>query len=227
MTTRVTSVFTLIAACAFSAACSKGDNKADSAAAADSAAKAAAATPAPPPAPAPLNDANIVAILDAANAADSAAGNVASTKGTRADVKSFGRDMMRDHHALRKAGQDLAKKLNVTPAMPTGDTTQTGAQNWQNTLTSTPAGAAWDKAYIDHEVTYHQWVLQTAQAALGAAQDTSLKALITKAAPNIEAHLKHAQAIQTKLGAAPAGDAGAKKSDSTSKKRSDSATKKP
>jgi putative membrane protein len=219
MTTRVTSLFTLIAACALSAACSKGENKADSAAAADSAAKAAAAAaPAPPPAPAPLNDANIVAILDAANAADSAAGNVASTKGTNAEVKTFGRNMMRDHHALRKAGQDLAKKLNVTPAMPVGDTTQTGAQNWQNTLTSTPGGPAWDKAYIDHEVTYHQWVLQTAQAALGAAQDTSLKALITKAAPNIEAHLKHAQSIQTKLSAAPATDAGAKKSDSAAKK---------
>ena len=48
------------------------------------------------------------------------AGNMASTKGTNAEVKGFGRDMMRDHHALRKAGQDLAKKLNLTPATPRG-----------------------------------------------------------------------------------------------------------
>ena len=217
-TTRLAGVCAALCMSVLSAACSKGaDKTADSIAAADSAAKAAAAAPAPAPAPAPLTDANIVAILDAANAADSAAGNVASTKGKNAEVKSFGRDMMRDHHALRKSGQDLAKKLNVTPAMPAGDTSQAAAQNWQNTLTSTPAGPDWDKAYIDHEVAYHQAVLATAQAALGAAQDTSLKALITKAAPNIEGHLKHAQAIQTKLNAAPAPAAG-KKGDSAAKK---------
>jgi putative membrane protein len=225
MTTRLTRVLALgLCSLGLSAGCSKGANNADSAAAADSAAKVAAATPTPPPAaaPAPLTDANIFAILDGANEADSAAGHIASTKGTHADVKAFGKTMMRDHHALRKAGQDLAKKLNVTPAMPAGDTSAVAAQNWQNTLNSTPAGDAWDKAYIDHEVVYHQAVLQTAQAALGAAQDTSLKALITKAAPNIEGHLKQAQSIQAKLNAAPAtptkSDAGAKKPEPPAKK---------
>jgi len=217
MTTRLSRALSLVGAFVLVAGCSKGDQKADSAAAADSAAKAAAAAPAPAPAPAPLTDANIVAILDAANAADSSAGNVATTKGTKADVKNFGKEMMRDHHALRKAGQDLAAKLKLTPAMPAGDTSQAAAQNWQNNLNSTPAGPDWDKAYIDHEVTYHQALLATAQAALGAAQDTSLKAFITKAAPSVEAHLKHAQSIQSKLSAAPAA-AASKKGDSTAKK---------
>src|SRR4051794_2787004 len=80
-------------ACALVAACSKGDSKADSSAIADSAAKATAAASAPPvtPAPASLTDPNIVAILDNANATDSAAGKVASEKGTSADVKDFGK----------------------------------------------------------------------------------------------------------------------------------------
>jgi len=211
MTTRVTRVFTVLGACALWAACSKEGGKADSAAAADSAAKAAAAAPPPAPAPAPLTDANIAAILDGANAADSAAGNVAATKGTNAEVKAFGRDMMRDHHALRKAGQDLAKKLNLTPAAPAGDTSQTAAQNWQNKLSSLPKGAAFDTAYINHEVAYHQAVIATAQTAQTAAQDTSLKALITKAIPNLQAHLKHAQDIQGKLSGAAAADSGKKK----------------
>jgi len=219
MTTRLTRVLVVFGACAFWAGCSKGGGKADSAAAADSAAKAAAAAPAPTtPAPAPLTDANIAAILDGANAADSAAGNIAATKGTHADVKAFGRDMMRDHHALRKAGQDLAKKLNLTPAMPAGDTSAAAATNWQNTLNSLPKGAAFDTAYINHEVSYHEAVISTAQAAQSAAQDTSLKALITKAIPNLQAHLKHAQEIQSKLSGSAAADSG-KKSDSTGKKK--------
>jgi putative membrane protein len=198
----------LLGACALWAACSKTDNKADSAAAADSAAKAAAAAAPPPaPTPPPLTDANIAAILDAANAADSAAGKIASTKGTRADVKEFGRTMMRDHHALRKQGEDLVKKLNVTPALPAGDTSQAAAQHWQDSLNAMPKGAAWDKAYIDHEVSYHQAVIQTAQTAQGAAQNAELKDLITKAIPNIQAHLTKAQDIQAKLNAAPAATA--------------------
>src|SRR5690242_20588868 len=113
MSIRVIRSVAVLALCA-SWACAKKDTAADSVAAADSAAKAAAAA-APPPPP-PLNDANIVALLDEANAGDSTMGNLASTKGTAVIVKTFGRDMMRDHHALRKAGQDLATKLNVTPA---------------------------------------------------------------------------------------------------------------
>jgi putative membrane protein len=217
MSIRLARTATLLGACLLSGACAKTDNKADSAAAADSAAKAAAAA-APPaaPTPPPLTDANIAAILDAANAADSAAGKIASTKGTRADVKEFGRTMMRDHHTLRKQGEDLVKKLNVTPAMPAGDTSQAAAQHWQDSLNAMAKGAAWDKAYIYHEVAYHQAVLQIAQTALAAAQNAELKDLITKAAPNIQAHLTKAQDIQSKLNAAPAAgataDTGAAKS---------------
>ena len=182
--------------------CSKGDKVADSAKAADSAAAAnAAATPAPPatpPAPT-LTDPNIVAILDAANVADSSAGSVAATNGTAADVKAFAKDMMRDHHALRKAGQDLAKKLNVTPEMPANDQSAASAKAWQDSLTAMAKGAAFDKAYIDHEVTYHEQVLATAQSALAAAQNQELKDLISKAAPNIQAHLDHAKSIQSKM----------------------------
>ena len=102
------------------AACAKGDNSAyDSAGTTDTAA-AASATANPPATPA-LTDANIAALLDEANAADSAAGKIASTKGTNADVKAFGVLMMKDHHALRKAGQDLVTKLNVTPTPPAND----------------------------------------------------------------------------------------------------------
>jgi putative membrane protein len=183
------------------AACAKSDKTADSARAADSSAVAATSTPAmnsTPAAPA-LTDANIVAILDAANAADSASGSVAAARGTSAEVKSFGRDMMRDHHALRVAGQDLAKKANVTPQPPANDTTLAANKKWNDSLTAMPRGAAWDKAYIDNEVIVHEQVLSTAQAALGAAQNAELKNLIQKAAPNIQAHLDHAKQIQSKM----------------------------
>jgi putative membrane protein len=212
--------FAALCATALVAACSKGDKTADSSKAADSSMAAAPGAPATAPAataaPA-LTDPNIIAILDAANMADSSAGSVAAAKGTSAEVKSFGRDMMRDHHALRKAGQDLAKKLNVTPEVPAGDNSVAAATAWHDSLNAMPKGAAFDRAYIDHEVAYHQAVLQTAQTALGATQNADLKALITKAAPNIQAHLDHAKQIQSKLGGAgtSGGTSGAAKDSTT------------
>jgi putative membrane protein len=205
MSKRLARSIAVIGTCALWAACAKGDNKADSTAAADSAAKAAAAAPTTTAAPAPaLTDANIAALLDEANMADSAWGNIAVKKGTAASVKDFGKMMERDHHTLRKAGQDLAKKLNLTPAAPAGDTLPATLQKMSDSLNAQAKGAAWDKAYMDHEVAVHQSVISLLNAAEGAAQDTSLKALITKATPNVQAHLTKAQDIQSKLGNATA-----------------------
>ena len=180
------------------AACAKGDKTGyDSTTTTDTAA-AAAATPATPA----LTDANIAALLDEANAADSAAGKVASTKGTSADVKAFGVLMMNDHHALRKAGQDLVTKLNVTPTPPANDSLPSKVQMITDSLTAIPKGAAFDRWYINNEVGVHQMVLGLIDSALGAAQNAELKDLLAKARPNIEMHLKRAQDIQTKLGTA-------------------------
>jgi putative membrane protein len=212
MSIRIARGIALVGASVLWAACAKNEAKNDSAAMADSAAKAAAAAPPPAPAPPALTDVNIVAVLDEANAADSAGGSMAASKGSSAQVKDFGRMMMRDHHALRKAGQDLAKKENLTPAPPANDTLPQGAQKMHDNMTAMAKGAAWDKAYIDNEVAVHQAVIAFLQMAQGAAQDTSLKALIVTATPNVQAHLTKAQDIQSKLSAVPAAmDSGKKK----------------
>ena len=179
------------------------DDKADSARTYDS---AGGTTVAPAPTttttPAPLTDANIASLLDEANAGDSSVGKLATTKGTKADVKAYGAMMMRDHHALRVAGLDLVKKLNVSPTPPANDSLPAKVKSAQDNLSSMDKGAAWDKAYIDGEVATHQMVLGLIDQAQSAATAPDLKALLTKARPNIEMHLKRAQDIQSKLGAA-------------------------
>lgn len=198
-------------ACLVLAACSHKEN--DSETAGGSAAGAMAAptgssamasgssAAAAPAAPAALTDANIVFILDQANAADSARGTLAATKGTSADVRRFGKLMAGEHHALRVAGQQLAQKLGVTPQAPAGDQSDAQAQAEMDSLTSMPRGKAWDRAYIDYEVNYHQAVIGTATKALDAAQNQQLKDLIKQAAPVLQHHLQMAQDIQKKLGA--------------------------
>lgn len=146
-----------------------------------------------------LTDANIVYLLDEANKADSAAGAVAATKGTSADVKQFAKLMMSEHHALRLQGQQLAKKLNLTPEAPANDPVAPLAQQENSTLESTPKGAEFDRAYIDQEVTVHKAVKGLLDQSEDAAQNQQLKDLIGKAKPVIDKHLEKAEAIQKKL----------------------------
>lgn len=190
----------VIGTCALWAACSKSGNKTDSAAAADSAAKAQAAATPTTPAPAALTDANIAALLDEANMADSSWGAIAAKKATASAVRDFGRMMERDHHTLRKEGQDVAKKENITPAAPANDTLPNALKTMSDSFNAQAKGAAWDQAYMNHEVAVHQTVISLLQTAQGAAQDTVLKALIVKATPAVQAHLTKAQQIQGTLG---------------------------
>jgi putative membrane protein len=155
---------------------------------------------APAAAPGGLSDANIVALLDEANAADSASGAYALRKATSPDVKAFARLMMGEHHALRAAGQQLAQRLNLTPAPPADDPLKPAAQAEMTALQSAAKGAQFDKTYIDQEIGMHKAVLDLAAKAHDAAQNEDLKKLIEQAKPVIQKHLDRAEAIQKKLG---------------------------
>ena len=107
--------------------------------------------------------------------------------------------MARDHHQLREQGQALATRLSITPTPPAGDTAQVHFDKTMSMLNGAAKGRDFDKAYMDHEVGYHKVVLETATAAMAAAQNAELKNLIQKAAPVIQAHLDRAQAVQGRL----------------------------
>jgi len=151
---------------------------------------------------APLTDANIVALLDEANMADSASGAVAAPKATNKAVKDFARLMMSEHHALRKQGQQLAKKLNVSPAPPANDPLKPLAESEMTALESTPKGPEFDRVYIEQEIAVHKAVLDLADKAGSQAQNEELKALIEQARPVIQKHLDQAEKIQDQLGEA-------------------------
>jgi putative membrane protein len=191
-----------VAALAVVAACSKkeaGTGDTGLAVTADTGAMgmsdtAMAVTPAPA-----LTDPNIVYILDNENKLDSAAGAIAATKGTSSEIRDFAKRMMRDHHQIRQQGQDLAKKLGVTPTAPANDGSQAEYGRTLSLLNGAAKGRDFDKAYIDNEVTYHKALLETATAAMNAAQNAELKNFIQKAAPTVQAHLDMAQSVQGKL----------------------------
>jgi putative membrane protein len=147
-----------------------------------------------------LSDANIVALLDEANMADSATAAYALTRATNAEVKKFAKMMMGEHHALRVQGQQLAKRLNVTPEPVADDPLKPAVQSEMTALKGAAKGAAFDRTYIQQEIGIHKAVLDLAGKAHDQAQNEQLKKLIEQAKPVIEKHLNAAEAIQKKLG---------------------------
>jgi putative membrane protein len=146
-------------------------------------------------------DAQIAHIVVTANQVDIDAGKLARSKGRNADVKAFGKQMVTDHTGVNKQATALVKKLKVTPEdNPTSESLKSGGVDNVKHLKSLK-GAEFDKAYIDHEVTYHEQVIDAIDKTLiPNAQNAELKALIVNVRPAFVGHLEHAKKIQSTLG---------------------------
>ena len=147
------------------------------------------------------NDAQIAHIVVTANQVDIDAGKLAEKQGSNAEVKKFGHMMVTDHSGVNKQATELAKKLGVKPEdNPTSQSLKKGGDDNVAKL-KTLKGKEFDKAYVDHEVTYHQAVLDALDKTLiPSAKNEELKALMVKVRPAFVSHLDHAKHLQSTLG---------------------------
>jgi len=145
-------------------------------------------------------DPQIAAIVVTANQVDIDAGKLAESMSTNKDVKAFGKQMVTDHTGVNKAATDLVTKLKVkTEDNATAQSLKKGGEDNVAHL-KTLKGAAFDKAYVDHEVVYHQTVIDAMDKTLiPSAQNAELKALLVKVRPAFIAHLDHAKMLQASL----------------------------
>jgi putative membrane protein len=149
-----------------------------------------------------LTDPQIAAIVVAANQADIDAGKLATSKSRSTEVKAFAQRMITDHSGVNKAAADLVHKLGIAPEE--NATSQSLKQGGEANLANlkTLAGKRFDHAYIDHEVTYHESVIDAIDHTLiPSARNEELKALLVKVRPAFVAHLEHARHLKAELDA--------------------------
>jgi putative membrane protein len=147
------------------------------------------------------NDAQIAAIVVTANQVDIDAGAYAQSHAAADDVKAFARQMVTDHTAVNKSATDLAGKLHLAPEdNATAQSLKKGGDDNVAHL-KTLSGPAFDRAYVDHEVAYHEAVLKALDDTLiPSASNAELKGLMVKVRPAFVAHLEHARMLQARLG---------------------------
>jgi putative membrane protein len=147
-----------------------------------------------------VTDAQIASIVVTANQVDIDAGKLAASQSSNAEVKAFGQLMVNDHTGVNKSATELVTRLKVKPEdNPTSQSLKSGGAA-NVTHLKTLKGAEFDRAYVDHEVAYHQQVLDAVDKTLiPGAKNEELKALLVKVRPAFVAHLEHAKMLQASL----------------------------
>lgn len=145
-------------------------------------------------------DAEIAAIVVAANSVDIEAGELAKKTSKNSEVKEFAERMITDHTAVNKSATELVTELKVTPKE--SDLSKSLQKDGKATRAklATLKDKSFDKAYIENEIAYHQAVLDVIDKTLVPnAKNAKLKTLIENVRPAIATHLDHAKMIKTKL----------------------------
>lgn len=146
------------------------------------------------PAPAALTDANIAAIVVAANTADILYADMALAKSQDPAVREFATMVKKDHESVNEAAVALVTRLGVTPVDNTISFDLRDDSETKRLILRDFEGFAFDSAYAANEVSYHVSVIEAIDTALiPNAQNAELRALLVSVRPAIVAHLEHAR----------------------------------
>lgn len=149
-------------------------------------------------APAPdLSDPEVAHVAVTANSIDIDLAKLARSRTANPEVKQFAITMITDHSAVNAQASALAGKLGVTPKdNEVSQSLLKGASEARATIEPLK-GKAFDKAYIDREVAYHQAVLDALDNLLiPTTSNAELKQLLVDVRPAIATHLEHAKKLQ-------------------------------
>ncbi len=147
-----------------------------------------------------LTDPEIASVAVTANQIDVNYAGIALKKSDNEAVRAFAQNMKQDHTAVIKQAVALAKKLGVTPKDNAVTRSLLKGEKKTARILKTKEGKAFDKAYIDNEVAYHEAVISTVKNVLiPETHNQQLKDLLVKVSPVLVQHLQHARMVQKKL----------------------------
>jgi putative membrane protein len=153
----------------------------------------------PRPADAP-SDANIAAILLAANNTDISYAKLAPTRARSAAVKDFASRMLADHTGVNKLVNDVLASTGITPEDDIASLDFRDESSAKRDILRELEGHAFDSTYMDNEVTYHTKLLAALDNVLiPDARNAQMKQLLGNIRPAVAAHLAHAQQVRAGL----------------------------
>jgi putative membrane protein len=123
------------------------------------------------------------------------AGQLAQEKGSSKSVKDFAAMMVKDHTEANDKLKTIAASHSVT--LPTALSAQ---HQEMKTRLSGLSGKDFDKEYMRGQVQDHETTVSLLRTESESGQNADAKAFASETLPTVEAHLKKAQDIASKLG---------------------------
>jgi len=147
-----------------------------------------------------LTDANIAAIVLAANTIDVKNGELAISKTRNKSVKEFAQLMVTDHTSVNAKAAALASRLKLVPEENRASRELVAHADSTRNAMRKLSRDAFDRAYVNNEVAYHQAVINLLdQTIVPSVQNQELKDLLIAVRPAFVAHLEHAKKVQASL----------------------------
>jgi putative membrane protein len=147
-----------------------------------------------------LTDPQIAHIAYTAGQIDIQAAQLALKKSKSKEVRDFATQMERDHKAVNDKALALLNKLKVKPEDNETSRTLTKQASDSRAELTKLNGAAFDKAYMQHEVDYHKAVNDTLQNTLiPGASNQELKDLLSTGLKIFQGHQQHAEHVVAEL----------------------------
>ena len=147
----------------------------------------------------PLDDLEIAHAAYNADLIDIKYANIALEKSQDPDIREFAKLMVQDHTAVNEGAAALLKKLGATPKdNPFSKALNKGADTKVAEF-SKLEGKAFDKAYADNELGYHQVVNKTVAGWIQIIKTPELKTFMQNALVTFKVHEDHAGQMVNKL----------------------------
>ncbi len=145
-------------------------------------------------------DPQIAHIAYTAGTLDIEAARLALTHSQDKSVRAFAEEMIRDHEAVNKQALALVQKLHVTPEANSTSAALTKDAEATRARLDALHGRAFDRAYAENEVKYHQTVNDALEKTLiPSADNAELKSLLQTGLTLFREHQMHAEHLAASL----------------------------
>jgi putative membrane protein len=145
-------------------------------------------------------DANIAAILLAANNTDISYARLAPSRASSQAVKDFATSMLTDHTTVNQTVMDLLNTINLQPEDNVTSLDFRDESAMKRDILRELSGRAFDTTYMANEVTYHTKLLATIDQSLApSARNQQLARTIGAIRGAVAAHLEHAITVRAQV----------------------------
>ncbi|MDX1701065.1 MAG: DUF4142 domain-containing protein [Melioribacteraceae bacterium] len=147
-----------------------------------------------------LLDTEVASVAVVANQIDIDYAEIALKRSKNQEIIDFANRMIEDHNAVISQAAALVQKLGVDPKdNAVSQSLLEGAKKTKKELKKV-SKRKFDQMYIDNEVAYHKAVIAAVKNLLiPETENSELKELLTAVVPALEAHLGHAEMVQSKI----------------------------